>query len=93
MVAAVVTASVVATSVAGVAATEDGGIGAEYIEPTAVVPKKFGIDGARERGGRSSRVASDAGIEPQLAAPDAEAGMVAGAIATTALGATAGAGS
>jgi hypothetical protein len=79
---------VVVTESAGAAVTIVGGIGAESIEPTAVVPKNWGTDGARSRGGRLRRAASDAEIDPELAAPEAEAEMAA---ALGFLGAAAGA--
>jgi hypothetical protein len=53
-----------------------GGGGAEYMEPTAVVPKNCGAWGASGDGGELRRAASDAGRSPELVVPDAEAVMV-----------------
>ncbi|KAI4970404.1 hypothetical protein ZWY2020_001318 [Hordeum vulgare] len=66
------------------ASTEgDSGIGAENNDLTTVVPKKLGIGGARARGDRLRRATSDAGMDPELAAHEVEADMVA---TTAALG-------
>ena len=70
--------AVVATEVAG---NGSGNIGAENMEPTAVVPKNWGTDGAKRRGGRLRRAASDAGMDPEMAAPEAEAVMASSAAA------------
>jgi hypothetical protein len=53
-----------------------GGGGAEYMEPTAVVPKNYGIWGASGDGGALRRATSDAGRSPELVVPEAEAVMV-----------------
>jgi hypothetical protein len=67
---------IMVTESAGAAVAGVSGIVAENIEPTAVVPKNWGTDGARSRGGRLRRAASDAGIDPELSTPEAEADMV-----------------
>ena len=65
----------------------DGGIGAENIEPTAVVPKTWGLGDALAWAGRLRRAASDAGMDPELAEPEAEAVMVAAAAVALGFGA------
>ena len=65
----------------------DGGIGAESIEPTAVVPKTWGRGDDPAWAVRLRRAASDAGMDPELAEPEAEAVMAAAATAALGLGA------
>ena len=66
------------TETAGAAAAVlEGGIGAENMEPTLVVPKNCGTEGASDRGGALRRAASEAGRNPALAALDAEAEVMA----------------
>ena len=73
-------AAVVATVSAEVSgAVLGGGNGAENIEPTAVVPKNCGTEGASGCGGAERRAASDGGRNAWLAAVEAEAVMAAAA--------------
>ena len=74
-------AIIAAVDTATVDGAGDGGIEAENNEPTAVVPKNWGLGDAPAWAGRLRRAASIAGMAPELAEPEAEAVMVAAAAA------------
>ena len=80
-------ASIAAVENAIIDGAGDGGIEAENNEPTAVVPKTWGHGDAPAWAGRLRRAASDAGMVPELAKPEAEAVMAAAATAALGFGA------